>query len=168
VVVRGGTSALGQAAINLARNLDMRVIAPRGRRTSAEAVIDAPELAPALRARTGGADGVLDLVGVRTLLDSLRIARYGGRVAMAGFLGDSGPIAAFDPMIVTHNANLVVNTDADQILVATAKHDTPGQLPTIRYTVGTLENPETSAAVCATLEGGERAFPERANRYRLR
>lgn len=71
-------------------------------------------------------------------------------------------------IVVTHNANLVVNTDADQILVATAKHETPGQLPTIRYTVGTLENPETRAAVCATLEGGKRALLERAKRYRLR
>lgn len=71
-------------------------------------------------------------------------------------------------IVVTHNANLVVNTDADQILVATAKHETPGQLPTIRYTAGTLENPETRAAVCATLEGGKRALLERAKRYRLR
>jgi len=30
-------------------------------------------------------------------------------------------------IVVTHNANLVVNTDADQILVATEKHETPGQ-----------------------------------------
>lgn len=52
------------------------------------------ELAPALRARTGRADAVLDLVGIRTVLDSLRIARYGGRVAIAGFLGGGGPIAA--------------------------------------------------------------------------
>jgi NADPH:quinone reductase-like Zn-dependent oxidoreductase len=106
LVVRGGTSALGQAAINLARGLDVRVIAttrsPDKRLVlealGAEAVLDAPELAPALRARIGGADGVLDLIGVHTLLDSLRIARYGGRVAMAGFLGGGGPIAAFDPL----------------------------------------------------------------------
>jgi NADPH:quinone reductase-like Zn-dependent oxidoreductase len=51
---------------------------------TAEAVIDASEWAPALRTRTGGADGVLDLVAVRTLLDALRIARYGGRIAMPG------------------------------------------------------------------------------------
>lgn len=106
LVVRGATSALGQAAVNLARNLDMRVIGTTrspGKRAvlealGAEAVIDAPELAMALRARIGGADAVLDLVGVRTLLDSLRIARYGGRVAMAGFLGGGGPLAAFDPL----------------------------------------------------------------------
>lgn len=106
LVVRGGTSALGQAAINLARNLDLRVVAttrspdkrPVLEALGAEPVLDAPELAPALRARTGGADAVLDLIGVRTLLDSLRIARHGGRVALAGFLGGGGPLAAFDPL----------------------------------------------------------------------
>jgi NADPH2:quinone reductase len=106
LVVRGGTSALGQAAINLARNLDARVIATtrsadkRGviEALGAEAVLDAPALSPALRERLGGgADGVLDLVGVRTLTDSLRMVRYGGRVAMAGFLGGGGPLA-FDPL----------------------------------------------------------------------
>jgi hypothetical protein len=71
-------------------------------------------------------------------------------------------------IVVTHNANLVVNTDADQVLVATAKHETPGSLPTISYSIGSLENRETRVAVCATLEGGERAFLERERRYRLR
>jgi ABC-type Mn2+/Zn2+ transport system ATPase subunit len=71
-------------------------------------------------------------------------------------------------IMVTHNANLVVNTDADQVFVASAKHDAAGGLPAITYQVGTLENPETRKAVCATLEGGERAFLERAKRYRLR
>jgi ABC-type lipoprotein export system ATPase subunit len=71
-------------------------------------------------------------------------------------------------IVVTHNANLVVNTDADQVLVATAKHEAPGRLPTIDFMVGSLENRETRSAVCATLEGGERAFLEREKRYRLR
>lgn len=71
-------------------------------------------------------------------------------------------------IVVTHNANLVVNTDADQVLVASATHHTDGELPTITYAVGTLENPAIRAAVCATLEGGERAFLDRERRYRLR
>jgi len=43
-------------------------------------------------------DAVLEVVGNRTLLDSLRMARYGGRVAMAGFLGGGDPLAGFDPL----------------------------------------------------------------------
>jgi hypothetical protein len=70
-------------------------------------------------------------------------------------------------IIVTHNANLVVNTDADQVIVASCEPGEPGKLPSIDYTSGSLENPEIRASVCDILEGGERAFLERERRYRL-
>lgn len=69
-------------------------------------------------------------------------------------------------IIVTHNANLVVNTDADQVIVASAA-PTGGGLPNITYDAGSLENPTIRHAVCDILEGGERAFLERERRYRL-
>jgi hypothetical protein len=71
-------------------------------------------------------------------------------------------------IMVTHNANLVVNTDADQVIVAFAGTHTPGQLPPIRYLAGGLENAEMRQHVCDILEGGERAFKERARRLRVR
>jgi predicted ATPase len=71
-------------------------------------------------------------------------------------------------IIVTHNANLVVNTDADQVVVATAKVIEDGQLPQITYTAGSLENDTIREEVCEVLEGGRRAFLERERRYRLR
>src|SRR5215212_9948459 len=43
-------------------------------------------------------------------------------------------------IIVTHNANLVVNTDADQIIIASAGPSVAGQLPPITYVSGGLEN----------------------------
>ncbi len=70
-------------------------------------------------------------------------------------------------IIVTHNANLVVNTDVDQVIVARCGPHRPGQLPEISYQSGGLENPSIRAAVCAILEGGERAFRERARRLRV-
>lgn len=70
-------------------------------------------------------------------------------------------------IIVTHNANLVVNTDADQVIVATAGHHRPGELPQITYVTGGLENPLIRKHVCDILEGGERAFKARARRLRL-
>lgn len=45
-------------------------------------------------------------------------------------------------IIVTHNANLVVNTDADQVIVASAGLHQSGKLPEITYYCGGLENPE--------------------------
>jgi hypothetical protein len=71
-------------------------------------------------------------------------------------------------IIVTHNANLVVNTDADQVFVATAAPSATGGLPIITYASGSLENAAIRHRVCDILEGGERAFKERARRYRFR
>lgn len=71
-------------------------------------------------------------------------------------------------IIVTHNANLVINTDADQIIVATAGPHPLGGLPSISYVAGGLENTAIRKAVCDILEGGEAAFQERARRLRVR
>lgn len=71
-------------------------------------------------------------------------------------------------IIVTHNANLIVNTDADQVIVAKCGPHRPGQLPAISYQSGGLENPAIRLQVCEILEGGEAAFKERARRLRVR
>src|SRR5437870_6149700 len=41
-------------------------------------------------------------------------------------------------IVVTHNANLVVNTDADQVIVATSTRTSGAGLPTISYATGSL------------------------------
>ncbi|MFW9268755.1 TrlF family AAA-like ATPase [Pseudomonas sp. NR3] len=71
-------------------------------------------------------------------------------------------------IIVTHNANLVINTDADQIIVANSGTHTSGGLPPITYVSGGLENKDIRGLVCEILEGGEIAFKERARRLRVR
>lgn len=71
-------------------------------------------------------------------------------------------------IMVTHNANLVINTDADQIIIAEAGPHPHGSLPPISYRSGGLENAEIRKAVCDILEGGEGAFQERARRLRVR
>jgi hypothetical protein len=71
-------------------------------------------------------------------------------------------------IVVTHNANLVVNTDADQVIVAELLETEGDGLPDIQYTTGSLEDAWIRHAVCEILEGGERAFLERERRYRLR
>lgn len=70
-------------------------------------------------------------------------------------------------VIVTHNANLVVNTDADQVIVASVGAHRPGKLPRMTYISGGLENPVIRGQVCEILEGGQRAFEERARRLRI-
>src|SRR5205814_4704216 len=70
-------------------------------------------------------------------------------------------------IIVTHNANLVVNTDADQIIIASADPDASGGLPAITYVAGGLEDGDIRETVCEILEGGADAFRERARRLRV-
>lgn len=71
-------------------------------------------------------------------------------------------------IIVTHNANLVINTDADQIIVADAIPSSDGGLPSFNYVAGGLEDAEIRKVVCDILEGGERAFRERSRRLRVK
>ena len=70
-------------------------------------------------------------------------------------------------IMVTHNANLVVNTDADQIIVAQVGPHRPGELPPITYLSGGLESAHIRKAVCEILEGGD-VLSKRARRLRVR
>ncbi len=73
-------------------------------------------------------------------------------------------------ILITHNPNLVVNTDAEQVVVATCGRQLSG-LPTIAYASGPLEDDlpvdGIRAKVCRILEGGEPAFHDRERRYAL-
>jgi hypothetical protein len=71
-------------------------------------------------------------------------------------------------IIVTHNANLVINTDTDQIIISESASHPPAALPPIIYKSGGLENAEIRKAVCNILEGGEGAFQERGRRLGVR
>ena len=68
-------------------------------------------------------------------------------------------------IMVTHNPNLVVGTDSDQVLIAKSSKNNAEQLPEFSYISGGMESPEIRDAVCKILEGGEPAFKKRAERY---
>lgn len=74
-------------------------------------------------------------------------------------------------IVITHNPNLVVNTDSEQIVVANFDG---ARLPKIGYQGGALEDTSTDPAhpgireqVCKILEGGAEAFRRREERYAL-
>jgi len=103
VLIRGATSALGQAATNIAVHLGARVMATTRsqERTTRlhelgahDVLIDSSELASDIRrAVPDGIDAVLDIIGNTTVLDSLGSLRRGGAVCQVGFLGGGGPLA---------------------------------------------------------------------------
>jgi NADPH:quinone reductase-like Zn-dependent oxidoreductase len=109
LLIRGATSALGQAALNIAAQADARVIATtrdRGRFSTLEALgaretlLEGPDLSRRIREHhPDGVDAVLDLVGNSVVLDSLSALRRGGRACEAGWLGGLAPIASFNPML---------------------------------------------------------------------
>ena len=76
-------------------------------------------------------------------------------------------------ILITHNPNLVVATDAEQIIIATAERPSSQPYPRISYDSGGLEHSVSGdsfgvrEAVCLLLEGGEEAFKARENRYSL-
>lgn len=101
--VRGGTSALGQATINIARQEGVTVLTSTRSESkvsmltelgATHVLIENGNLSEAVRAfYPEGIDSVLDLIGNSTLIDSLRMARKGGRVCVAGFLGNIEPVS---------------------------------------------------------------------------
>jgi NADPH:quinone reductase-like Zn-dependent oxidoreductase len=107
LVIRGATSSFGQAALNMAVNAGVNVIATtrnRDRFGMLEALgasrveVEGPDLSGRI-AEAKKLDAVLDLVGNSTILDSLTMLRRGGRACLAGWLGGLAPIHDFNPLL---------------------------------------------------------------------
>ena len=62
-------------------------------------------------------------------------------------------------IIITHNANLVINADAEQVIIA--KNDNER----LKYYCGSLENSNINKQICEILEGGKEAFEKREQKY---
>ena len=107
LVIRGATSSLGQAAVNMSVNAGAKVIATTRSRDrfsmletlgAVRAEVEEPKLSKRI-ANNGKIDAVLDLVGNSTILDSLDMLRRGGRACLAGWLGGLAPLADFNPLL---------------------------------------------------------------------
>jgi NADPH:quinone reductase-like Zn-dependent oxidoreductase len=101
LLVRGATCALGYAAIQIGKALGCKVLATTYRAeklpllsAADEAILDTGELAGSL----SGVTKVLELVGPKTVLDSLRCVEPGGIVCNTGILGGVFALDDFDPI----------------------------------------------------------------------
>jgi NADPH:quinone reductase-like Zn-dependent oxidoreductase len=109
LLIRGATSALGQAATNLAVEAGAAVLTTTRKSHNAallealgssRVLVDDGHLdAEVRRLYPAGIDGVLDIVGASTIRDSLRMPRRGGSVCFVGFLGGMGPVDGFNPIV---------------------------------------------------------------------
>ena len=107
LVIRGGMSSFGQAALNMAVNAGAEVIATTRKGDSFQKLeslgakrieFEGPDLSSRISERKR-IDAVLDLVGNSTILDSLAMLRRGGRACLAGFLGGLAPVPDFNPLL---------------------------------------------------------------------
>jgi len=105
LLIRGGTSAFGRAAINLAVQAGSLVTAttrnenriPQLKALGVEKVlIENTKLSEQV---TEKFDAILELIGNSTVVDSLNMVHRGGRVCLAGFLGGLAPISEFNPLL---------------------------------------------------------------------
>ena len=65
-------------------------------------------------------------------------------------------------ILVSNNGNVVINSDAEQIVIANREKGT------ISYNSGSIENPAIRDRALQVLEGGPTAFKKRQEKYRIR
>ena len=99
LLIRGGTCALGYAAIQIARTIGCKVIATTHKESKLpllkeadRALLDTGTLAGTLQ----GVTKALDIVGPGTLRDTLRCVEKGGIVCNTGILGGVYTLSDFD------------------------------------------------------------------------
>ena len=70
----------------------------------------------------------------------------------------------FQSIIVTHNANVAIAADSENIIIANEKLDSNGN-KNFEYSMGCIENKEYIENVCKILEGGRQAMEKRTIKY---
>ncbi|HEY0988198.1 MAG TPA: zinc-binding dehydrogenase [Kofleriaceae bacterium] len=107
LLVRGGTSSTGLAAIGVASQLGATTLATTRsasraallERQGAVALVDDGDVAAQVRARyPDGVDAALELVGTPTLPDTLRATRLHGTVCFTGMLSNQWIVKEFYPI----------------------------------------------------------------------
>ncbi|WP_089041631.1 MULTISPECIES: zinc-binding alcohol dehydrogenase family protein [Pseudomonas] len=153
LLVRGATSSIGLAAVTYAKARGLKVIATtrsadkvqRLRDMGAdEVVIDNGAIAEqVLKLASQGVDGVLEVVGAATVLDSLKAVRPFGAVSVMGLLGGGPVLEQLNlmqdlPAAVKLNffGSALLGTPAmalkDSPLLWVAKEVEAGRMPSIR------------------------------------
>jgi NADPH:quinone reductase-like Zn-dependent oxidoreductase len=125
LLVRGGTSSVGMAALSLAADYGLETIAttrnPDKSKTLRDAgadhvVVDGGDITEQVRAiRANGPDYVLDLVGANTAVDSLRLARRGGIVCITGMLSGVWTIPNFEPVAMIPSGTKLTAFQSDDL-----------------------------------------------------
>ena len=108
LLIRGGTSSIGMTTARLAKDMGLTILSTSRNPNKTDklktngvdhVIIDNGDVVGQVRALyPDGVDRVLELIGTKTLLNSLKAAKPGGIVCMTGILGGEWMLANFTPM----------------------------------------------------------------------
>lgn len=101
LLIRGGTCALGYAALQIAKAIGSKVIATTHKESKLSLLKGADETVldtGKLQGRLSGVTKALELVGSKTLYATLRCMEKGGVVCHTGILGGVYALNGFDPI----------------------------------------------------------------------
>ncbi|MGB5783723.1 MAG: zinc-binding alcohol dehydrogenase family protein [Eudoraea sp.] len=108
LLIRGGTSSIGMLSCQLAKHLGLTVISTTRNKSKKEfliengadhVLIDNGTVAEELKELfPDGVNKVLELIGIKTLKDSLKCIKRRGIVCMTGILGGEWTLKEFTPM----------------------------------------------------------------------
>jgi NADPH:quinone reductase-like Zn-dependent oxidoreductase len=147
LLLRGATSSVGLACLQLARAAAVRVIATtrseakRARLTelgAAGVVVDGEGFGERARAAlpAEGADGAVDLIGGPALLETLRLLRPGATACSAGSLSNTWVIPDFEPIAMIPSGRKLTALHSNDV------HDARVGGPLLRAVVARVERGE--------------------------
>lgn len=108
LLIRGGTSSIGMTTARLAKDMGLTILSTSRNPNKIDklkangvdhVMIDDGDIVGQVHALyPDGVDRVLELIGTKTLLNSLKTAKRGGIVCMTGILGGEWTLNHFTPM----------------------------------------------------------------------
>ncbi|WP_433168390.1 zinc-binding dehydrogenase [Treponema putidum] len=162
LLIRGGTCALGYAAIQIAKALGCRVSATTHRESKLqllqdagadECILDTGNLSETYKSRFTKA---LELVGCKTLRDTMWCMTAGGIVCNTGVLGGVFEMEGFNPIkeipagvyLTGFHSNFPVQADIDSIFSFLTKHN-------LQPLIGERFAFRDISLACAACDGGK-------------
>lgn len=131
ILVRGATSSIGMTSIGIAKQRGLTVLATTRTESRRQVLIEAGAdhviiddgvIAPKVRDIVRhGVHRVQELVGTRTLLDSLQSTAPQGIVCMTGILGNEWSIADFQPFMHIPSSVKLTTYQSETLDITTAK-----------------------------------------------
>lgn len=150
LLVRGGTSSIGMMSIAVAKDAGLTVLATSRSESKRQALLDAGadhviiddgKIADKVREIfPDGVDRVQELIGTKTLLDSLQTTAPRGIVCITGILGNEWSIANFEPFLYIPSSVKLTIYGSNTLNMETA-------IPALQDYINSIEQGKSKVAI---------------------